>query len=106
MELSVAISNTGGEAGSYTATLYVNDSREDSRTVSIAPGATETVLFSVTESEPGTYQVSLEGKEGQFTVMAPGTSSLSGLAMVGIIAIAIGAMPLILPIVLLFATWE
>jgi len=98
VEISIDISNTGAETGSYTAALYINGNLEDSLTISIAPDSTQSVAFNVTKSEPGTYQVSLGGEEGQFTVVAPGTISLSGWAIVGIIGIAVGAIP---PIVLI-----
>jgi len=100
VEISIDISNTGGEAGSHTATLYINDGPQDSRTVSIPPGSTESVSFSVTKSEPGTYRVSLEGRQGQFTVVVPGSTPPRGLGIVDMIAIATGTIPLIVPIVL------
>jgi hypothetical protein len=101
VEISIDISNTGGEAGSYTATLYINDDLEDSHTVSVSPGSTESVSFSVAKSDLGTYGVSLEGQQGQFTVVAPGTTVPGELGIVDIIAIATGIVPLIVPIVLL-----
>ena len=106
VEISITITNTGGGTGSYTAMLYINDNLEDSRTVSISPGSTESVLFNVTKSELGTYGVSLGGQEGQFTVVASGTTFPRGLGIVEIIAIATGTIPLVVPIVLLLVSMK
>lgn len=106
VEISIAISNTGQQTGSYTATLYINDGPEDSRTVSISPASTESVSFSVTKSEPGTYRVSVGGQEGQFTVVAPGTTLPGELEIVQIIAIATGTIPLIVPIILVLVSMQ
>lgn len=81
VEISINIANNGGATGSRTVLLYINGKLEDSYTASsIAPGALENVVFTVRRSAPGTYEVSLEGLQGQFTVVAPsGTSSPGGL---------------------------
>jgi len=94
VEISIDIANNGGATGSHTVLLYINGSLEDSHTVSISPGSLQNVVFTVSRSAPGTYEVSLEGLQGQFTVAAPsGTSSPGGLdtsTLIVIVAIIVG----------------
>jgi len=70
VEISINIANDGGATGSHTVLLYINGNLEDSRTVKISAGLLQNVAFTVTRSTPGTYEVSLEGLQGQFTVVA------------------------------------
>ena len=59
-------------------------------------------------SEPGTYRVSLEGEEGQFTVVAPEATTFfpGGLGTGGIIAIIVIVIVLIVAIVFVFLRRE
>ena len=97
VEISVSIGNKGGEKGSHTAALYINGQLEDSQTVGVSPGSSQLVVFRVTKAAPGTYQVSLEGYTGQFTVL--GTSATTyfpgGLGTGGIIVIIVVALAII-----------
>lgn len=87
VEISINIANDGGTAGSHTALLYINGNQEDSSTVKISPGSTQNVAFTVTRSTPGTYQVLLEGQQGQFTVAtSPAPGKLGTGTMIAIIA--------------------
>jgi hypothetical protein len=55
------VKNIGGSEGSYTVALNIAGATVESRLVTLAPGATETLTFSVVEDTPGTYQVSVGG---------------------------------------------
>ena len=68
---SVNVTNTGGSEGSYTVNLTINGEVEQTETVTLAPQATETVTFTITKEEPGSYGVSIDGLTGEFTVTAP-----------------------------------
>ena len=105
VEISIDIANNGGTTGSRTVLLYINGKLEDSYTASsIAPGSLENVVFTVSRSTPGTYEVSLEGLQGQFTVAAPsGTSSPGGLGTGTLIVIVAIIVALIAAIVLVFS---
>jgi len=104
VEISIDIANNGGATGSHTVLLYINGNLEDSYTVSIAPGSLENVVFTVSRPAPGTYEVSLEGLQGQFTVAAPsGTSSPGGLDTGTLIVIVAIIVALIVAIVFVFA---
>ncbi len=67
---SVNVTNTGGSEGSYTLNLTINGEVEQTRTVTLAPQATETVAFNITKEEPGSYSISIGGLTGEFTVTA------------------------------------
>ena len=94
VEISIDITNTGGETGNYTAALYINDTTEDSRAVSISPGSTQTVMFTVTKSEPGTYTISLGGQQGQFTVADSQPAPSCGSGTGTMLALSIIIVPL------------
>ena len=105
VEISINIGNRGGKRGSHTAVLYINGQLENSRTVGVSPGSCQNVVFRVSKATPGIYQVSLEGQQGQFTVIAPPTTTyFSGsLGTGGIITIAVVALALIAALVFLVA---
>ena len=86
--ISVNVANTGGETDSYNAILYINGAVEDSQTVSVAGGTSENVIFTVTRSQAGVYDVSLVGQSGQFEVVGGGFFG-GGLGTGGIIAIVV-----------------
>ncbi len=81
--VSIEVSNTGGSEGSYTVVFKV---RKDWTTwenveVTLKPGQTKTVTFTTKGQSrrdmsglfkivPGTYEVDVNGKVGQFTVAA------------------------------------
>jgi len=67
--IAVLVSNTGGTEGSYTVVLKVNGVKEAEKTVTIAAGDSQEVSFSLTRDEPGTYNVSVDGLSGGFTVI-------------------------------------
>ena len=74
--VSINVANTGGESGGHSVNLYVNGRVEQSKTVGVSPGSTQNVLFTVTKGTPGTYNVMVEGQNGQFIVVS--TSLFSG----------------------------
>jgi hypothetical protein len=104
VEISIDIANNGGATGSHTVLLYINGSQEDSCVVRISPGSSQNVVFAVSRSTSGAYDVSLEGLQGQFTVAAPpATSSPGGLGTGTLIVIAAIIVALIAAIVFVIA---
>jgi hypothetical protein len=108
VEISINIANHGGETGSHSVVLYINGNVEKSSIVGVSPGATQRVVFTVSRTLPGTYKVSVEGQEGQFTVVAgeaaaqPGIFGIfgtGGLGTGGIIAIIVVVIVLALGLV-------
>ena len=69
--ISAEVTNTGGSEGSYDVNLTINGDVEQTKTVTLAPQETETVAFTITEVEPGSYSVSIGSLTRVFTVTAP-----------------------------------
>jgi uncharacterized protein YfaP (DUF2135 family) len=69
--ITVSVANTGGMEGSYSVVLKINDVKEADKSVTVAAGKSETVTFSITKEEAGTYSVEVDGLKGSFTVAAP-----------------------------------
>jgi predicted secreted protein len=68
--ISAQVTNTGGSEGSCTVNLTVNGQVEQTKTVTLAPEAMETVTFTVTKETPGSYTVSIGDLTEEFTVAA------------------------------------
>ena len=92
--ISINVANTGGETGSYNAILYIKGVVEDNQTVSVAGGTSKNVIFTVSKTEAGVYDVSLAGQSGQFEVVGGGWFG-GGLGTGGIIAIVVIVIVLI-----------
>ncbi|MHC3129021.1 MAG: hypothetical protein IBV52_02980 [Candidatus Bathyarchaeota archaeon] len=77
--VSVKITNVGGQTGSYTLPLTINQTTEDTKTVTLEKGASTTTEFQVTRQTAGTYNIEIDGLVDEFTVRATasngGTSS-------------------------------
>jgi len=68
--VSAQVTNVGDSEGSYTVNLTVNGQVEQTKTVTLAPEATETVTFTVTKETLGSYTVSIGDLTEEFTVVA------------------------------------
>jgi hypothetical protein len=66
--------NSGVSSGSYNVALRINGKVEQQRMVEVSPGAAYPVKFTVTKSQPGTYDVAVEGQKASFTVLGADTS--------------------------------
>lgn len=66
--VSVKVSNTGGQSGSYTVTLNLNGVKETDKLVTVAAESSQTVTFTVTKTAAGNYQVAVGNLTGNFTV--------------------------------------
>jgi len=62
------VRNSGGSEGKYTAALTVNGIKVEMKDILVAPGATETVGFSLVKNEAGSYQVTIGELSENFTV--------------------------------------
>jgi len=109
VKVSANVCNSGEERGSVTATLMVNGSAEQSQSVAVSGGSCKEVVFIVTKVVPGTYQVSVNGMQGQFSVLSQRTvqSSIAsqqdtGLGTGGLIAIVAIMIVLILALIYVF----
>jgi len=70
--ISVLATNTGGSTGSVSVVLRVEGEVEDTVDATLAPGASDTITFSATRDEAGTYGVTVNGLSGSFTVVSEG----------------------------------
>ncbi|MFC1950471.1 hypothetical protein ACFLWD_02270 [Chloroflexota bacterium] len=66
--VSILLSNTGEEEGSYTITFKINGVVEATREITLAGGASETVTHTTSKNEAGIYSVDVDGLTGSFTV--------------------------------------
>jgi len=67
--VSASVINRGTVNGSAKVSLYINGQEESSRSVTLAGGAVDTVIFNVQRSQPGNYRVHVGAEEaGSFMV--------------------------------------
>jgi len=109
VEISINIANHGGESGAHNVALFINGYVEQSQTISVSPGAARLVVFRTSKTVPGTYEVSMEGAQGQFIVLdisestaQPAATGGGGLGKAGIVTIVIIALAFIVAIVFIF----
>ena len=69
--IEAEVTNSGGSAGDYTATLKINDAIVDSISLTLDPGEDQIVSFSIAKETAGTYTVQLAGLEGTFIITEP-----------------------------------
>ena len=69
--ISVLITNTGDGAGSYGVSLKIDGKVEATKEVTLNPGASEQVSFSIARDTAGTYSVDVNGLTGAFVVKKP-----------------------------------
>ncbi len=68
--ISVSVANTGGSQGSHNVVLNIDGVQEESKSVTIAAGASQSVTFSVTREDAGIYTVTIGSLSGSFTVVS------------------------------------
>ncbi|MBM3142640.1 MAG: hypothetical protein FJ005_06300 [Chloroflexi bacterium] len=66
--VTARVKNTGGSDGIYTATLTVDGAQVETKDITVTPGATETVNFSLARDKAGTYQVAIGELRSSLTV--------------------------------------
>jgi hypothetical protein len=66
--ISLNVTNDGEESGTYTVELKISGSTVDSKIVTLDGGQGQAVSFAVSASEAGTYDASVAGLNGSFTV--------------------------------------
>jgi len=68
--VSVRITNVGGQTGSYTVPLIINQTTEDTKTVTLEKGTSNTTEFKIIKQTPGKYNVEIAGLVDEFTIKA------------------------------------
>jgi len=64
--ISVEVTNTGGQHGSYAVNLITNGLLRETKETSLEPGQTQKIVFLVSENEPGDYTVQIGSLSGEF----------------------------------------
>lgn len=69
--ITAEVENTGGSEGSYTVALTVDGVTIETKEVTIAPGASKTVTFSLVKDTAGTYEIGIEKLSSSLVVKSP-----------------------------------
>jgi len=69
--IEVEIKNGNAKTYTYNVPVMVNGVADDRRSVTLAPGATELITFTLTKSQPGTYSISVGDRESTLMVEKP-----------------------------------
>jgi hypothetical protein len=70
------VKNVGRGEGSYSCVLNVDNVMADTQIITLLPGATQKVIFSLTEDKAGTYQVSMGKLSAIFNIKEPALEQL------------------------------
>ena len=99
--VSTNVVNTGGDTGNYNVVLMINGQVEQERTVSVGPGASYPVKFTIIKSQPGTYSAKIDSQQSNFTILSAGRTTGKN-ASGGLIALIImGALILVTTLTLI-----
>ena len=79
--ITVDVTNVGNAAGDYIATLKVGNDTMDVEAISLEPGVTEIVSFTVVENELGIYGLEVGELTGTLTVVKPAKLELDALVI-------------------------
>ncbi|MCW4017258.1 MAG: hypothetical protein NWF00_01015 [Candidatus Bathyarchaeota archaeon] len=79
VQVSVNVTNVGGEAGTYDVNLMLDGVQDQAQTVQIAPAETKLVNFTISGAGEGTHLVAIGNLEAAFTLTS--TVSYSDLAI-------------------------
>ncbi|GAI58085.1 unnamed protein product [marine sediment metagenome] len=60
------VGNDGGQEGSYVANLKINGQTQDTKEITLSPGQSQGIGFSILDNEPGRYVVEIGGLSGEF----------------------------------------
>jgi len=66
--ISAEVTNIGGAAGTYSATMSVDGKRTNTKDISLNPGFSQTVTFSLLKDQAGAYDIGIGGKSAELTV--------------------------------------
>jgi hypothetical protein len=67
--ISVQVSNSGEESGDYEVSLEVAGNPVENKQISVTGQSVQTVIFNLTQSVPGTYEVVVNGLKGSIRIL-------------------------------------
>jgi hypothetical protein len=70
--VEVKVRNAGGTKGTHTLALTINGVKEDTKDVIVAPGATETVAFTLARDASDMYDIEVAGLTETLKIKQPG----------------------------------
>ncbi len=94
VSISVKVTNTGGESGSYDVALKIDGQRVGTKAVNLGPGESATVAFSYTPASGRVYSIEVDGLSGTFTAAGAGEQGAlaGGVQWLYIAIIAVAAV--------------
>ncbi len=78
LTISAECTNTGGQSGEYTVTLKIDGDVRDEKKITLSPGEEETVSFSISAAEQGTFAVDVNDLTGSYTATEPKGGGIPG----------------------------
>jgi hypothetical protein len=94
--ISALVTNAGGLTGTYAVPLKINGMTEDTQEVTLAPGASQMVSFSVTTGDPGKYDIEVGPLTGEFEVDGAGTGSGWITPVIIVLGVVVAALAVVL----------
>ena len=86
--VSVDVTNTGDDSGTYLAELKINDSVVDSQNFTLDAGDTENIEFTTKIAEAGTITIGIGTESGEITV----TKSKSNTTLIAVVLIVLALL--------------
>ena len=86
MNVTVEVSNHGGQRGTYTAILMMNGVAVGKKELTLGPGESHELEFTVSGNEPGRYVVQIDDMSGEFV----SDSWINWWLILGLVAALIG----------------
>jgi len=77
--VTVEVANVGNAEGTYSASLAVDGTSEETKDVLVSAGTTEDIVFSIAKQEVGTYAVEVGGQTGTLEVVRPAEFKVASL---------------------------
>lgn len=69
--ITIKVTNSGGATDKYALKLKIDDIVKAVREITLDPGVSQIISFTVEGAKPGEYKVEVEGLSGGFTVVTP-----------------------------------
>jgi YVTN family beta-propeller protein len=90
--IRTSVDNTGGSSGKCAVILKVNDTTVASKDITLEPGSSQIITFSVSKDIPGDYIIDINGKTAKFRVDLP-VIEITAEASPSIVQSAVTSMP-------------
>jgi hypothetical protein len=101
--VSIRVVNSGSIESSKDVVLKVNDVTESQKEVTLGPGKSQVVTFTVSKSEPGNYTLSIDGSSAKLEIKAKAAagSAASDFSIPVLVIIGAGCLLVIILVIML-----